>query len=235
MVDMKTGSVRGRIPTPWYPTSVNLSPDALAEEFVDLDNFYCGNENSGDGWQWVTQGHGNEYAEVVDQFNLATGSALDFLSLLGTPRGLNLALPPTTSNPRSDLTNVRATGLCDPSGGSTILPGPKQVAVTWGADDDERFETGGYVWDSVLRAGKTVRNYGQWTDSSPYYEFNGDLSNDYCCASNPNTPDLVPIVRNAASRGIVQASPIAPSLIDRTDPYYRGWDLSVPDEYRYEE
>jgi len=219
----------------FFPRNITPNLHALAEEFVDLDNFYCSNENSGDGWQWVTQGHGNEYAEVVDQFTLATWGALDFLSLLGTPRGLNLALSPTTSDPNPDLTKVRATGLFDPTGSSTILPGPKEIAVTWGADDEDRNQTGGYLWDSVLRAGKTVRDYGLWGDSAPYYEFNGNLSNDFCCTSNPKTPDLVPIVRNAAAKGIVQAAPIAPGLIGHMDPYYRGWDLNVPDEYRYEE
>jgi len=218
----------------YFPQAVTPNLHALAEQFVDLDNFYVASESSGDGWQWVTQGHANEYAEIVHQFNDASGFlALDFLSLLGTPRGMNLALPITAEDP--SLTTVRATTVFDPSGSSTILPGAKNIAVAWGADHDEEGETGGYIWDSVLRAGKSVRHYGLWTDSSGYYQFNGDFSNTYFVTPTPETPNLIPIARDAAARGIVQAAPIAPGLVGRTDPYYRGWDLNEPDEFRYEE
>jgi hypothetical protein len=218
----------------YFPRAITPNHHALAEQFVTLDNFYLPSESSGSGWQWTTQGHANEYAEVVHQFNEGSGFvAFDFLSLLGTPRGVNLALPLTAPDP--SITNVRITTYLDPTGKSTVLPGPKSLVANWGADNQDPRETGGYIWDAVLRRGETVRHYGLWTDSVAYYEFNGDFSNTFFLNPKAEAPDRIPIDRNAAAKGIVQAVPIAPGLIGITDPYYRGWDLSVPDEWCYEE
>src|SRR5919109_2887162 len=218
----------------YFPRPVTPNLHALAEDFVVLDNFYVASESSGSGWQWVTQGHANEYAEIIHQLNEGSGFlGTDFLALLGTPRSLNLALPLEAENP--SMTNVRITTLRDPTGASTVLPGPKGLVSTWGADNHDPEETGGYLWDAVLRKGKRVRHYGLWTDTVGYYQFNGDFSNTFWITPTPNAPDQIPIARDAAARKIEQAAPIAPGLVGLTDPYYRGWDLNVPDEYRYEE
>lgn len=206
----------------------------LALDFVTLDNFYAPNESSGDGWAWVTQGHGNEYITVGHQFNDGTDfQALDFASMLGVPRQQNPALPLDAE--KRDLLTVRSSTYFDPSGQSTVLPGSKSPAVTWGADEHDPEDKGGYLWDSVLRAGKTVRHYGLWTDPFPYYQFNGDFTNTFFLKADPYTPGLVPIVRNAFEKKIPQAAATAPGLAPHTNPWYRGWDLNVPDEYRYEE
>jgi DNA-binding beta-propeller fold protein YncE len=94
------------------------------------------------------------------------------------------------------------------------------VATTWGADDERPDQTGGYIWDSVLRAGLSVRHYGLWEDELYY---------------SPGTPYYLPIVRDAAAKNSVQGIASTVALVGRTDPYFRGWDLNVPDEYRYEE
>ncbi|MBS0240141.1 MAG: hypothetical protein JSR89_17135 [Proteobacteria bacterium] len=224
-----------------FGKSITPNHHKLAEEFTTLDNFYVPNESSGDGWAWVTQGHGNEYITVTHQFNDGSGfQALDFASILGVPREQNVALPETV--PKGDLTAQRSAGYFDPSGKSNILPGSRSPAVTWGADkvkhdddDDDQKGTGGYLWDSVLRAGLSVRHYGLWTDSFPYYQFNGDFTNTFFLNGKPTTPGLIPVVRNAFEKKIPQAAASTPGLAAYTDPYYRGWDLNVPDEYRYEE
>ena len=42
-------------------------------------------------------------------------------------------------------------------------------------------------------------------------------------------------MRNAARAGALQSVPVRPALIGHNDPYYRGWDLNTPDQYRFEE
>src|SRR5208283_1455667 len=82
---------------------------------------------------------------------------------------------------------------------------------------------GGYIWDSVLRAGLTVRHYGLYADENYYVD-------PYAGA-----PFYIPIVRNAFAQKVVQAVPVRKSLLGKTDVYYRGWDLNTPDVYRFEE
>jgi hypothetical protein len=77
---------------------------------------------------------------------------------------------------------VRLTTLLDPSGSSAILPGPKDVNAPLGSsaslpgteqgegmfgnDDLSASAVGGHLWDSALRANKTVRNYGFFVDQA---------------------------------------------------------------------
>ncbi len=73
---------------------------------------------------------------------------------------------------------------------------------------------------AVIRAGKSLRHYGVYADEDYYY---------------PGSPLFVPIVRTAWFQKAPQAVAVRPSLLKVTDPYYRGWDLSTPDQYRFEE
>ncbi len=200
-----------------FPQPITPNHHALAERFGDLDNWYMAGDVSGDGWNWWAQGHANDYTNKTVPVSYA-GGGFDF-EWNGEVRNLNLALPifgtPTWYG-------ERMTTLADPSGSSTILPGPKDVAATWGSDDDRRGQTGGYIWDTVLRAGLTHRHYGLYTDQT-YYTY------------DPSNPYEVKIDRHAYRDHVIQAAPVRPALVGRTDPYYRGWDLNVPDEYRYEE
>ncbi|HTU82701.1 MAG TPA: bifunctional YncE family protein/alkaline phosphatase family protein [Candidatus Acidoferrales bacterium] len=123
----------------------------------------------------------------------------------GTNRLLNVALPEKGG---TTPFGARLTTLLDPSGSSAILPGTRDVAAT------------GYVWDAARRAGKSVRHYGLYTDQT-YYTI--------------GVPFYIPIVRAAYAKRALQSPPVQPSLRGITDRYYRGWDLNVPDRYRYEE
>jgi DNA-binding beta-propeller fold protein YncE len=115
----------------------------------------------------------------------------------------------------------RMTTLADPSGSSTIQPGHKDIAGTVGTDDDRPGVTGGYIWDTVLRAGLSVRHYGLYDDETFYVA--------------PTSPYNIPIDRHPFAHHAIQGWPAREALAGRTDLYYRGWDLNVPDEYRYEE
>jgi DNA-binding beta-propeller fold protein YncE len=186
-----------------FPYPVTPNHHRLASQFVALDNFYTSGDVSGDGWNWSQQGRANEYvARLVPISYASDGISYDFN---GQNRGINPALPASGG---TDPFDARLTTLLDPTGDSTILPGNKDVAAT------------GYIWDSVLRAGKSVRHYGMYDDQT-YYQI--------------GAPSYITIVRNAYARRARQAVPSNPSLMQVTDLYYRGWDLNAPDRYRFEE
>jgi YVTN family beta-propeller protein len=198
-----------------FPYAIAPNHHRLATEFVTLDDFYTSGDVSADGWNWSQQGRANEYTTRTTPISYASnGFSSDFN---GQNRGVNTSNPDVGGH---DQFNARLTTLLDPTGSSTILPGSKDIAATIGDSDDAPNATGGYIWDSVLRAGKSIRHYGMYTDPT-YYKI--------------GTPFFIPIVRDAYVRGARQAPPVRPSLYGRTDLYYRGWDLNTPDRYRYEE
>lgn len=186
-----------------FPYPVTPNHHRLASQFVTFDNFYTSGDVSADGWNWSQQGRANEYTARLTPISYASdGMPYDFS---GQNRGINPAMPAAGGH---DPFDARITTLLDPSGTSTILPGDKDVAAT------------GYIWDSVLRAGKSVRHYGMYADAT-YYQI--------------GAPFYIPIVRNAYASHARQAVPSSASLVGHTDLYYRGWDLNTPDRYRYEE
>ncbi|MBF3850861.1 phosphoesterase, partial [Burkholderia pseudomallei] len=93
-----------------------------------------------------------------------------------------------------------------------LLPGNADVSAPDGPSDAVQQ---GYIWNAALRAGLTVRNYGFFADLARY--------------SGPGAiaPDRTPFVDHA-----VQTYATSPALVDRTDPYFRGYDNAYPDFYR---
>jgi YVTN family beta-propeller protein len=158
----------------------------LADQFVDLDNFYCSGEVSGNGWPWSTS------ARETD-LNVKT-VPLSYAGR-GSPRGINVDMPTVAErqiyNP--DYPN-------DPN----LLPGLNSENAP---DGPEGQKQQGYLWDSALRHGLTVRNYGFEAGIPP---------------KTPEVPDPF------ASHTIVDV-PVNPQLIGRTDPYFRAFDNAYPD------
>ena len=205
-----------------FPQPISPNHHLLATQFALLDNFYDAGDVSGDGWNWDTQGHANDATTknvLVGYGNANYNIPFDWN---GNPRNIGIALPDTTNGTPSPST-VRITTLFDPTGGSSIEPGTKDVTASEGADDLDPDALGGYIWDSVMRAGLTVRHYGLYADENYYVD-------PYAGA-----PFYIPIVRNAFAQRVVQAVPVKHSLLGKTDLYYRGWDLNTPDQYRFEE
>jgi len=95
--------------------------------------------------------------------------------------------------------------------GSNNFENLKNSEDNAGTSDDRPGQTGGYLWDSALRAGLSIRHYGQF--------------------GARNTA----IVRYADRSHTVQGLPIYAPLVGRSDVYFRPWDVSTPDEYRFEE
>jgi YVTN family beta-propeller protein len=205
-----------------FPQAISPNHHLLATQFTLLDNFYCAGDVSGDGWNWDTQGHANDSTVKNVPLNYGNSDAVTPFDWNGLPRNIGVAVPDTT-NGTADPSTVRLTTLLDPTGNSSIEPGTKDITASEGADDIDPDALGGYIWDTVLRAGKTVRHYGLYDDYN-YYN-----------APTARYPFFIPIVRNAFAEKQVQGVPTRKSLLGQTDLYFRGWDLDTPDVYRFEE
>ncbi len=194
-----------------------LTPNnhALASQFVTLDDFFASGDVSGDGWSWTLQARANDYNAKTVAFDYGNGGFTT--EWQGEPRNINMSLP--VFGPHTPSA-VRITTLFDPSGGSTILPGDKDIGATEGAGDLDRGARGGFIWDAVLRAGLTLRHYGMYTSLLFY---------------NRKAPYYLRTSRTPYASHLIQAIPVQRELWGRTDLYYRGWDLDVPDQYRFEE
>ena len=181
---------------------------ALARQFVDLDAFYDSGESSNTGWNWTTAGRTNDYTEREAPVNYAErGLQYD---QEGANRGLNVGY--ATSAER-----VKAFALspADPN----VLPGANDVAAPDGPDGDAGH---GYIWDAALRAGLSVRNYG----------FYGDLTRYFLGAKDPN---VIALERDPHAAGLTVLYPTKAALMPVTDPYFRGFDQSFPDFWRFKE
>ena len=198
------------------PITPNLHQ--LADSFVTLDNFYDSSETSGVGWNWNMQGHTNAFVEQTQPVDYGNSNGYGFTyDWQGIVKHMNLGLPPTGGN---SIFNTRITGLLDPSGSSTILPGYQDPSATEGADNLSPGTVGGYIWEDALRAGLTVRNYG-WNCDLTYY--------------GTNTPFNPPPVQNPFNSGTLQSAPSTPTIQPITDLYYRAFDQTYPDIWRIQE
>jgi DNA-binding beta-propeller fold protein YncE len=211
-----------------YPQAVSPNHHNLALTFGLLDNFYDSGQVSGDGWGWSTYAETTDYNEKTIAVNYGNGGSGVTYDTEGTSRLMGVGLPDFAAAP-SPFT-VRLTTLLDPSGSSAIMPGPKNVSNPSGSEDLSAEAVGGHIWDSALRAGKTVRNYGFFLDQAYYVTTQKD----------PTKPDPVlktylPISPTPFASNLPQAVAVQPELLDKTDLYFRGFDMNNADTYLYNE
>ena len=110
----------------------------LARRFVLLDNFYVCAEASGDGWPWSTQGIANESVIKNLPYNYSNrGRQYDFE---GQNNGYLVGGFPANDPDGKPLSAVFPNGA------------PAIPDVSEGP--------GGHIWDAVLKAGLSYRNYG---------------------------------------------------------------------------
>lgn len=183
----------------------------LARQFVTLDNFLDSGEVSGNGWNWSTAARATDNVEKTIAVNYGQrGFDYDFE---GVNRNINVS--GATFDQRKTA-NPALSRLADPE---DQLPGTADVAAPDGPED----ETGaGYLWDSALRAGLTIRNYGFFCDLTRYSE-------------PKESPTAVPLLHDPASSGTIVAFPANVHLQGVTDLYFRSFDQSFPDYWRYKE
>jgi len=232
-----------------YPQPVSPNHHSLALTFGLLDNFYDSGQVSGDGWGWSTYAQTTDYNEKTIAVNYGNGGSGVTYDAEGTTRLIGIGLPDFATSP-SQLT-VRLTTLLDPTGSSSILPGTKDVNAPFGSasfkpnpekghdefgdDDDDRDDfgadaVGGHLWDSALRSGKTVRNYGFFVDQAYYITSQKDPTKP-----DPILKTYLPISPTPFASNIPQAASLEPELQDKTDLFYRGFDMNNADTYLYNE
>ncbi|MFC0401400.1 bifunctional YncE family protein/alkaline phosphatase family protein [Paraburkholderia rhizosphaerae] len=193
-----------------YGKSTTPNFHNIAQSFVTIDHFMDPGDGSMDGWSWVQHGHITPTEEVSQQENYAGVNRGMSYETEGDNRGLPVGLATTAA--RDAATNGSVTNATSslPGGAANALPGIADISVP-----DAPF---GYqqanIYDAVLAAGGTVRNYG-------------GMVNNVGSIGTIASPLLDP-----AGANIVQAHPIKPTLVNRTDEYYRGFDQAYPDTFR---
>lgn len=181
----------------------------LAEQFVTLDNFRDTAEVSNDGWPWSTSARAPDVVEhQYPIFYSQRGVSLD---TEGLNRNVNVALPTLAERQASDPLMPSAA-----QNGENLLPGQTDVAAPDGPNDEINT---GYLWNNALRAGLTVRDYGFFVDTNCY--------NIASCQT--------PLVHDPFSTNTIVAPSANVALTPFTDVYFRGFDPSFPDYYRYTE
>jgi len=189
----------------------------IARNFVDFDNFYDTSDVSGDGWPWSTSARTTDVIEKEIPVNYGVHGGLSNDSE-GTNRNVNVGIGSIPQRVAADPALV-VTGpgfTPDPN----LLPGTANVAAP-DSDDDKPGE--GYLWNSALKAGLSVRDYGFLLDIVRY-EAPPSLG------GIPEIPEpalLTPPVQVAYSTN--------PALTPYTDPYFRGFDQSFADFFLYTE
>ncbi len=180
-----------------FPNAVTPNLHSLAQHFVTLDHFYDSSEVCFDGWAWSTSARAPDIIVKQTPVNYG-GRGLSYESE-GSNRNINVSYPSLTDRIKSNPGTPN-----DPD----ILPGTVDEAAPDGPGN--QINTG-YLWNQVLRAGLSVRNYGFFFQN------------------------VGPSVINANPPTVVVGYPTNVALHSFTDPYYRGFDMNIPDFYLYQE
>lgn len=211
-----------------FPQPISPNHHSLAMTFGLLDNFYATGEVSGTGWNWSIYGYATDYNEKTVAVNYGNGGNGVTTDDEGTTRFIGLGLP--QSAPVISPFTTRLTTVLDPTGSSSILPGTKDVNGPAGEDEMSAEDIGGYLWNSVLRAKKTVRNYGMFLDQAYYISSGGDPTK-----ADPAAPTYLPISTTRFGSNKRQAVPDKAELAAFTDPFFRGFDQNNSDVLLYNE
>ena len=197
-----------------FGQAITPNAHALAQRFVTLDNFMASAEVSYDGWLWSTAGQTPDV--VQHQYPVAYAYRGVSLDSEGRNRNVNVSIPPVSTGSVSG--DVAARQAVDPftSSDPDVLPGPTDTDAP---DGPGNVVNTGYIWNSALRAGLTVRNYGFFIHANRYA-----------------TADFrIPVLRHPFASNTQVAFPTSVALSPVTDPYFRGFDNALPDYWRYHE
>jgi YVTN family beta-propeller protein len=203
-----------------FGEAVTPSFHRMSREFVTLDNFMDPGDGSMDGWSWSMRGRVTNTETVTQQINYARVN-----------RGLSYEGEGQNRNIPSNLNSVEARDFFfDPTGASTpysnatsslkggtanILAGDGDHAATDGPTGYQQ----GYIFNAVLNAGGTIRNYG-WMANTP-----GSIGT----IANP--------ISDPFAAGVIQTTTANQLIFDNKfyDPYFRAYDQAYPDVWRFNE
>src|SRR2546425_6917763 len=204
--DLGNGS-KGNPSLTQFGQKITPNHHQLARQFVTLDNFMDPGDGSMDGWSWTLQGRVTNTETITQQINYAfVNRGLSYES-----EGTNRNVPVNFGS--VGTTNYSAATATLPGGTANVLAGTGNHA----SSDAPFGIQNGYIFNAVLRAGGTVRNYGF-------------LVNNIGSIGTKSAPVIDPF-----TAGVVQVAPLDPSLAPLTDIYFRGYDQNYPDLWRYNE
>ena len=189
----------------------------LARQFVTLDNFMNPGDGSMDGWSWSLQGRVTNTESLTQQINYAAVNRGLSYESEGANRNVPVNFPTVAQRDAAagvaGTTNYSTASAGLPGGTLNLLTGTGNHA----SSDAPFGSQGGYIFNAVLKAGGTVRNYGF-------------LVNNIGSRGTIAAPVIDPF-----ADGIIQVAPLDPALAPFTDLYFRGYDQVVPDLWRYNE
>ena len=199
---------------------VTPSFHSIAANFVTLDNFMDPGDGSMDGWSWSMRGRVTNTETITQQENYARvnrglsyegeGQNRNIPSNLNTIAERDFFFDPTSATTPYSNSTASLKG-----GTANILAGDGDHAATDGPTGYQQ----GYIFNAVLNAGGTIRNYG-WMANTP-----GSIGT----IANP--------IRDPFTAGVVQTT-AANQLIAQNgwyDPYFRAYDQAYPDVWRFNE
>jgi YVTN family beta-propeller protein len=190
---------------------------ALAKNFVTLDNFTDAGDGSMDGWSWALQGRVTNMETITQQINYAfVNRGLSYESEggnRGVPVNWGTVAQRDAAAGKAGTTNYTTASAGATGGTANLLTGTGDHA----ASDAPFGVQGGYIFDAVLAAGGTVRDYGP-------------LVTNIGSIGTKAAPIMDPF-----SAGEIQVAPLKPALAPYTDLYFRGYDNNYPDLWRYNE
>jgi YVTN family beta-propeller protein len=203
-----------------FGEGVTPSFHRMARNFVTLDNFMDPGDGSMDGWSWTMRGRVTNTETLTQQINYARvnrglsyegeGTNRNIPSNLNSVAGRDFFFDPTgATTPYSNATS----GL--KGGTENILAGDGDHAATDGPTGYQQ----GYIFNAVLDAGGTLRNYG-WMANTP-----GSIGT----IANPITDPF--------KAGVIQTTTANQLLYENGfyDPYFRAYDQAYPDYWRFNE
>ena len=203
-------AVFGRLITPNF--------HKLASSFVTLDNFFDAADGSMDGWSLATRGRVTTTEELNQQINYAFVNRGVSYESEGSNKNTPVGLPTQAQRDAATGGAYSTLSAALPGGTANLLPGSANVAS---ADAPFGIQQG-FIYDAVLAAGGTVRNYGFL------------VNNIGPIVSSGTAPTGTPIIFPYAS-GTVEVAALDPNLLSLTDVYFRGFDQNYPDLWRFYE
>jgi hypothetical protein len=200
-----------------FGESITPNFHRISTQFVTLDNFMDPGDGSMDGWSWSLQGRVTNTETITQQINYAfVNRGLSYESE-GANRNVPVNLGTTAQRDAAagpaGTKNYSNASASLPGGTANLLPGTGNHA----SSDAPFGIQNGYIFDAVLKAGGSVRNYGFLVNNI------GSIGTNALPVSDPFTA------------GIVQVAPLKPSLAAPTDVFFRGFDMNYPDLWRYNE
>jgi len=208
-----------------FGQSVTPSFHRMARHFVTIDNFMDPGDGSMDGWSWSMRGRVTNTETITQQINYARvnrgvsyegeGQNRNIPSNLNTTAARDFFFDPTgATTPYSKNTSTLSGGT------PNILAGDGDHAATDGPTGYQQ----GYIFNVVLNAGGTIRNYGWMANTPGRTTDSGNPIN-----GNPiSDPFKSKVVQTTAANQLIFENKFY-------DPYFRAYDQSYPDVWRFHE